>query len=152
MEYRWGRFKLVENVRSRIHLQVYEHSPSSHYSCRRYKGPRSCCRLVVKLLFCQNWPNRLQGYEREYILLRGHRHHGSSWSFKLWAERGSVGRLSIERSRDMCWTSVLGDMRHSVTHVVVVVRVWPSYDKHGPPYWLMDTAGPLLPLLEIYKP
>jgi hypothetical protein len=26
-----GRFKLVENVLSKIHLQVYEHSPSSYY-------------------------------------------------------------------------------------------------------------------------
>ena len=38
-----GRFKLVEIVRRRIHLQleVYEHLPSSSYSRRRYKDTKA---------------------------------------------------------------------------------------------------------------
>ena len=85
--YRRSRFKLIENVRTRIHyLQISEHSPSSYHR-RRCKDPRLCCRLAARVLFCQHWPVQLQEYENEYILLGAHRDHcRSSWSLSIRVE------------------------------------------------------------------
>ena len=95
MKYRWSWFKLVENVRSKIHLQIYEHSPSSSYR-RRYKDPRLCYRLVAAESFCQHWPVRLQVYGSEYTLLWGHRdHYRSSCRSSCW--------LSMGKDKETAW-------------------------------------------------
>ena len=95
MMYRRCRFKLVKNVRSRIHLQIYEHSPSFSYR-RRYKDPRLCYRLVAEESFCQHWPVRLQVYGSEYTLLGGHRdHYRSSCRSSCW--------LSLGKDKETAW-------------------------------------------------
>ena len=93
--YRRSRFKLIENVRTRIHyLQISEHSPSSYHR-RRYKDPQLCCRLAARVLFCQHWPVQLQGYENGYILLGGCRDRcRSSWSLSVRVKR-CVGTISL---------------------------------------------------------
>ena len=87
MEYRRGRFKLVEIVRSRIQHQVSECSPSSYHR-RRYKGPRLCCKLVAREWFCQHWPVRLQEYENGYILLEDYMDQGGSCSLWVTVNQG----------------------------------------------------------------
>ena len=95
MKYRWSWFKLVKNVRSKIHLQIYEHSPSSSYR-RRCKDPRLCYRLVAGASFCQHWPVRLQVYGSEYTLLWGHRdHYRSSCRSSCW--------LSMGKDKETAW-------------------------------------------------
>ena len=95
-KYRRSRFKLIENVRTRIyHLQISEQSPSSYHR-RRCKDPRLCCRLAARVSFCQHWHVQLQGYENEYILLGAHKDHcRSSWSLSIRVERyvGTIWRL-----------------------------------------------------------
>ena len=63
-KYRRSRFKLIENVRTRIyHLQISEQSPSSYHR-RRCKDPRLCCRLAARVSFCQHWPVQLLDWPR----------------------------------------------------------------------------------------
>ena len=83
MKYRWGKFRPVENVRSRFDLEVYEHSPSSCYR-RRYKVPRLCYRLVAEASSCQHWHVQIGPITRM-----------QKWVYFPWRSYGSLSLIVV---------------------------------------------------------
>ena len=77
---------------------------NSYYSRRRCKGPRLYCRLFARVSSFQHWPDQLQEYGSEYILLGGRRDQSGSCRRGVW-ERVTVWELEFCEKLTMLMTT-----------------------------------------------